>query len=427
MLSAIRRFILAFHSLPSSDASRRVPVASSHATNMANDTAPTRQLSFASPSSSDRVTYSLLTLPPALAALLAEEASDSPLEIRGNATDAAVLVTKDRTYTLRGVQNSNSLCLCSSGTAGDEGRGWFAGGDVDDYSNMKTDKDSKTIEIETVLHETLEVAPTVARTERLETLLRGTEYAGDDSPLTTVSCVPPCSRSRACAASADLLAADLIAGTQRLTLDALRSELPASDAEILSSLRTHRAIRLPQPSSPDSGSGEQVDLIRRVPPSYMLKVLPVLLSALDDARAVVRDEGGGESLAAAEAAAAAQKEKAEALRRALNGSKLKKPLTKGKEKEKEKEKSAATAGMDTLTPLELELDAEVDDLLTAWDAVDCGESAAHALLSWFVAPLPGDGGRVRVRVHDVVRELGMSTMEAGGVRSCSANSRECER
>lgn len=139
----------------------------------------------APPTDSPAPTYSLLTLPPALLALLSSsDASSSPLlEIRGHTTDAAVLVTPDQTYTLRGVQNSNSLCLCSQvGGEGEGSKGWFAaeGAEKDEFDD-EGELRGKRIEIETVLHETLEVLPSVARTERLPELLKGSEYRGEDA------------------------------------------------------------------------------------------------------------------------------------------------------------------------------------------------------------------------------------------------------
>lgn len=132
-------------------------------------------------------TYSLLTLTPALLALL--EAGDQTLEIRGHSTDAAVLVSEDKTWDIRGVQNSNSLCLCActgvaEGAAREEGgRDWFkrapAVGDLDEDDADDEGYKGKRIQIETILHETLEVVPSVARTERLPSLLKGSEYVGD--------------------------------------------------------------------------------------------------------------------------------------------------------------------------------------------------------------------------------------------------------
>lgn len=123
----------------------------------------------------------MLTLPASLAALLADPATAHSLEIRGHTTDAAVLVSPTKTYALRGVQNSNSLCLCSSaqgeGASEGGGRGWFDGEDEE----RETVRKDRAIEIETVLHETLEVVQAVARTERLEGLLKGSEYRGEDA------------------------------------------------------------------------------------------------------------------------------------------------------------------------------------------------------------------------------------------------------
>lgn len=161
-------------------------------------------------STSSSSSYQLLALPPALLTYLVASTSTStptaPFEIRGDGTDSAVLVTESQTYSLRGVQNSNSLCVCtgsSSRAAASNGsssgrKRWFGArgdsagsdgeGDRDQDDNedglaiKKRRRDEPRIEIETVLHETLELVPAVARLEKLEGLLRGTEYTGDEAP-----------------------------------------------------------------------------------------------------------------------------------------------------------------------------------------------------------------------------------------------------
>lgn len=123
------------------------------------------------PSSSQHATYSLLSLPPALLSVLNDPATASSLEIRGYRTDAAVLVTNDHTYSLRGVQNSNSLLLCSSGAN-------------DTFGEAQTEDgrgERNNLVIHETLHETLEVIQGVARTERLEGLLKSSEYIGEDA------------------------------------------------------------------------------------------------------------------------------------------------------------------------------------------------------------------------------------------------------
>ncbi|GAA5858827.1 hypothetical protein JCM1840_006575 [Sporobolomyces johnsonii] len=212
-----------------------------------------RLIEFAdSPSASSgarKPSYRLLALPPALLSLLTSSDSyaSAPLEIRGDASDSAVLVTPTQTYALRGVQNSNSLCVCSSGADGGSGGKWFgsgAGGDEDrdEEDGRPSKRRRETIEIETVLHETLEAVPGVARTEKLDGLLKGCEYRGE-------------------------VAEDESPPTRRITFDTLRSRLPASDAEIHAALAKHRTVTLSS-------------CLRPVPASFRLQILPSLLSTL---------------------------------------------------------------------------------------------------------------------------------------------------
>lgn len=162
-----------------------------------------RYLSFAPPPASGSTdtpsaSYSLLTLTPALLKLLESATPDvPPFEIRGHATDAAVLVTPTETFSLRGVQNSNSLCLCQTAT---EGRAnWYRQG----QSGAEVGGKDGGMVIEGVLHETLEVLPAAPRTERLEGLLRGADYMGETNEknppkdkVTNRSQIMSCSRPR---------------------------------------------------------------------------------------------------------------------------------------------------------------------------------------------------------------------------------------
>ncbi|GAA5917553.1 hypothetical protein JCM6882_001730 [Rhodosporidiobolus microsporus] len=217
--------------------------------------------------------YQLLALPPALLQLLTSSASSdssddpaaapaAPLEIRGDPSDLAVLVSPTQTYALRGVQNSNSLCVCSSGGGGG-GRGqWFvAGGEgVGGSLDMDVDGDNseparkkqrrereQQIEIEAVLHETLEAVPGVARTEKVEGLLRGCEYEGE-------------------AVEEELVAAGKNP-RQKHTFDSLRARLPASDAEIRTALSRKRIVTLST-------------FLRPLAPAFLLAILPSVLKAL---------------------------------------------------------------------------------------------------------------------------------------------------
>lgn len=121
---------------------------------------PVAYASKAQGSASEEASYSLLTLTPALRELID---SGRSLEVRGTGSDAAVLVSSSQTFALRGVHSSNSILVASSRTAEDDPKG-----------------KRRAIEVETALNETLEAVPVVARTERIKTLVRGSEYYGED-------------------------------------------------------------------------------------------------------------------------------------------------------------------------------------------------------------------------------------------------------
>ena len=114
--------------------------------------------------------YSLVELPPALLASvqdLSKQASTSSssstlptdLVIKGQPTDDAVLCTRDATYNLRAVKNSNSLMLCRP-TSKDKGKG-----------------KALSLEIESTLHQTLELELVVPKLDRIAELLRGSEWS----------------------------------------------------------------------------------------------------------------------------------------------------------------------------------------------------------------------------------------------------------
>ncbi|KDE06391.1 hypothetical protein MVLG_03297 [Microbotryum lychnidis-dioicae p1A1 Lamole] len=228
----------------------------------------TRFVSFVTPRPERSApTYSLLSLPASVLALLSSDEATtslphgSTLEIRGHSTDAAVLVTPDQTYSLRGVQNSNSLCLCSATERGK--KGWFELDEEegsDQEGNLGSDREVEEegpkrkkrkgkgeILIETVLHETLELVPAVAKTERLKELVKGSEYRGEDGEQ---------DRQREGTVNKKLY-----------TFGELGSLLPASDAEIRLALTRQRIVTL------DTH-------LRSIPTSYLLTLLPALLQAL---------------------------------------------------------------------------------------------------------------------------------------------------
>lgn len=124
-------------------------------------------------------TYSLVELPAVLLASLqaaSKEASTSSssasssyipsdLVIKGQPSDDAVLCTRDSTYNLRAVKNSNSLLLCKpTGTS---------------TSKEKGKEKATGLEIESTLHQTLELELVVPKLDRIGELLRGSEWSPD--------------------------------------------------------------------------------------------------------------------------------------------------------------------------------------------------------------------------------------------------------
>ena len=112
--------------------------------------------------------YSLVELPPALLAGIQKQASTSTsflstlptdLVIKGQPSDDAVLCTQDATYNLRAVKNSNSLMLCKP-TSKDKGKG-----------------KASSLEIESTLHQTLELELVVPKLDRIGELLKGSDWS----------------------------------------------------------------------------------------------------------------------------------------------------------------------------------------------------------------------------------------------------------
>jgi hypothetical protein len=139
-----------------------------------------------------------------------------------------------------------------------------------------------------------------------------------------------------------------------------------------------------------------------LPIRYLLKLLPAILGALEHTRVPRPDPA-----AAALALRAKQREKEEALKQALRPGKKTKGTT------------ASTAQEEPEMAL-LELEFALDDVYSAVEAAaDCGRQAADAILTWFEASSSSNRGVIRV--HDIVREIGLSALEEGGVSIGHAN------
>ena len=110
------------------------------------------------PTSSSLVNYSLVELPAALALSSPDGRSSvsDTLVIKGQPSDDAVLCTSHSTYNIRAVKNSNSLLLCRPSKG-------------------------KKLEIQSTLHQTLELEVTVPKLDRIADLLRGQEWHPEEA------------------------------------------------------------------------------------------------------------------------------------------------------------------------------------------------------------------------------------------------------
>lgn len=124
------------------------------------------------PSTSSQVSYSLVALPPALAKAVNERDSGggvlASLTIKGQPSDEAVLCTKNTTYNVRAVQSSNSILICEASTS--------AATDTTRSNNGK----GKAVEVQTTLHQTLELGLAIPKLERIGELLRGQEWEPEE-------------------------------------------------------------------------------------------------------------------------------------------------------------------------------------------------------------------------------------------------------
>jgi len=144
---------------------------------------------------------------------------------------------------------------------------------------------------------------------------------------------------------------------KKVSFDDLRSRLPASDLEIRSALNKNRILDLD-------------DSLRSIPPSFLLTILPSLLSSLPLPAILAHPP---------------------------NLSKKKsKPSTKPTE------------------PVVLVSEAEESELLEALDSVDCGKLVGLTILGWF-GEQDHEGGRWKFELEGIVRELGIDLLAAGGV------------
>ncbi|KAG0142225.1 hypothetical protein CROQUDRAFT_50634 [Cronartium quercuum f. sp. fusiforme G11] len=192
-------------------------------------------LSPTSTSAHPQISYLLLELPPDLLKPIKDHLLQNdhgtalcPMELRGRLDDELVLTTSDKTYSLRTVQNSNSVMVC--GTTPELGTGRVS------------------LEVLKTVNETIEIVDVTAlpgsRLERVAELLRHSIYRGEEEE-----------KRRAAE------------GGSAVTFEQLSSETRASDAEIRSEL-----VRL---NVVEYASG-----LRMVSRAYLAEILGGVLGAI---------------------------------------------------------------------------------------------------------------------------------------------------
>ncbi|EGG09095.1 uncharacterized protein MELLADRAFT_61341 [Melampsora larici-populina 98AG31] len=122
-------------------------------------------------SSGHRISYLLLELPPVLLNPIKEQLNNpsnqnqNQLELRGRLEDDLVLTTKDKTYSLRTIQNSNSVMICKT---------------IPDSININL----SSLEVLQTVNETIEIFDVTSfpgtRLERIKELLQPWSYSGED-------------------------------------------------------------------------------------------------------------------------------------------------------------------------------------------------------------------------------------------------------
>lgn len=135
------------------------------------------QLTFSANSLAETGTYKLLEVPADLSTWIEaqlqdpETASSSQLCIKGSTTEDAVLCTANQTYTLRAVSLSNSLLVVSAGSREDNHA---------DASSSAVDDLPPRVVIHDQLSDILELTQTIPKVHKLDSVLKGSTYSGEE-------------------------------------------------------------------------------------------------------------------------------------------------------------------------------------------------------------------------------------------------------
>ncbi|WFD20829.1 Ctf8p and Ctf18p associating protein [Malassezia caprae] len=175
-------------------------------------------VALATPARDGAYDYRLIEVPPELEAYW--ERGEGPLTFNGRMNDEAVLVTRDATYAVRQVSQTNSLLLCGL---------------------ERNDDGELVLRMHQNARDTLELVRTSARLDRLAELLDADAYTGPD---------------------------DEHRAARHYTWSEVRSIVQASEAELQHGLRMYHVVELD-------------GVMRRVAPALVEHLLRTLLAHLD--------------------------------------------------------------------------------------------------------------------------------------------------
>jgi sister chromatid cohesion protein DCC1 len=114
---------------------------------------------------SEQQTFRLVELPPELLSIIESETSDLSLTIKGKGSDDAVLCSATSTYALKAVLVSNSLLI------------------VQPCAVEDLDENNPTLQISGQVKDIIEVQKAVPKLERINGLMRGSEWDGEDEDM----------------------------------------------------------------------------------------------------------------------------------------------------------------------------------------------------------------------------------------------------
>lgn len=125
--------------------------------------------------------------------------------------------------------------------------------------------------------------------------------------------------------------------------------------------------------------------MRPISPQYLLQVLPTLLSSLNAEKAMEVDDSTP-----------------------IPADVDRKKMNKGKGKAVEKKVEAKITE-------EVIVEADLEELISTLDSVDCCEEVARCILGWFGS----ESGKSnwKIRIGEVVKEIGIGLLAQGGVSS----------